>query len=72
MHGHTYEYFANIFAKTKKVAKPFLPVYMGPRWSFFEEKKGPKSRDTVPLRRKFILLNRLLTPGFVSFASVLS
>ena len=26
--GHTF--FANIFAKTKNFAKPFLPVHMGP------------------------------------------
>ena len=30
--------FANIFAKTKIIVKPFLSVYMGPRWSFFGKK----------------------------------
>ena len=42
-------FFANIIAKTKIFAKLFLPVHMGPRWSFFFMNKGRKSRDTVPL-----------------------
>ena len=39
----------DIFTKTKNFVKPFLPVYMGPRWSFMM-KKVSKSRDTVPLK----------------------
>ena len=46
LRGHTF--FANIFAKKKNFAKLFLPVHMGPRWSFLN-KKCRKSRDTVPL-----------------------
>ena len=30
--------FANIFAKTKNFSTPFLPVSMGPRWSFLIKK----------------------------------
>ena len=47
---------SNIFAKTKKFAKPFLPVHMGPRTNFFAKKNGQKSRGTVLLSafRKFI------------------
>ena len=41
---------SNIFTQTKKFAKPFLPVNMGPRQNLLsKEKKGKKSRDTVPL-----------------------
>ena len=36
--------------KNKKVAKPFLPVHMGPRSNLLSQKNGKKSRDTVPLR----------------------
>ena len=40
---------SNIFAKTKKFAKPFLPVRLGPRSNLLRSKNGRKSRDTVPL-----------------------
>ena len=46
--GH--RFFANIFAKTKTFAKPFLPVHMGPRWNLLSKKNGQKSRDNVPLK----------------------
>ena len=31
-------FFANIFAKTKKFAKPFLPVHMVPRSNLLRKK----------------------------------
>ena len=37
----------NIFAKTKKFAKP--NIYMGPRSNLLSKKNGQKSCDTVPL-----------------------
>ena len=42
---------SNIFAKTKKFAKPCTPLHMGPSQSLesFKQKNGRKSRDTVPL-----------------------
>ena len=39
---------SNSFAKTKKSAKPYLPVHVGPMWSFLFN-KSRKSRDTVSL-----------------------
>ena len=36
--------------KTKKCAKSFLPVYMGPRSNLLSKKNGQKSRDTVPFK----------------------
>ena len=39
----------NIFAKTKKFSKLFLPVYIGPRSNMLSKKICRKSRDTVPL-----------------------
>ena len=44
-----HKFFANIFAKMKKFAKPFLPVHPGPR-SKLLSKKGSKTCDTVPLK----------------------
>ena len=32
-------FFGNIFSKTKKFAKPFLPVHMGPRSNLLSKKK---------------------------------
>ena len=32
-------FFANIFAKTKMFAKPFLPVHIGPRSNLLSKKK---------------------------------
>ena len=46
LHGHMF--FTKSFAQTKKFRKIVFPVHMGPRWSFWE-KKGRKSRNTVPL-----------------------
>ena len=40
---------SNIFAKTKKFAKPFLFVHRGPRSSLLSKKMVRKSRNTVPL-----------------------
>ena len=46
---HRYECLCGSFAITKNFAKPFLPVHMGPRWSFLS-KKVSKFSDTVPKR----------------------
>ena len=35
--------------KTNLSAKPFQPVYQGPRWVNFIEKNAKKSRDTATL-----------------------
>ena len=40
----------NIFAKAKKVTKPFLPVCIGPRSNLLSKIKCRKSRGTVPLK----------------------
>ena len=45
-------YFANISAKTNLSAKPFLPVYQGPRWVSFIEKKNIKNLVTLLLKLK--------------------
>ena len=34
--------------KTKKFAKPCLPVHFGPRSNLLSQKNGQKSCDTVP------------------------
>ena len=48
------EYLCNIFAKTKKFAKLFQLFHMGPRLNILSlPKNGQKSRDTVPLRRRY-------------------
>ena len=51
---HRYECLCGSFAITKNFAKPFLPVHMGPRWSFFIQKKcqnlvTQSLKETVPL-----------------------
>ena len=43
----------NDYAKTKKFAKPFLPVHMGLRSNLLSQKNVKKSCDTVPLRQTF-------------------
>ena len=53
-------FFAKIFAKTKTFAKPFLPVHMGPWWSFLIYKKCRISRDTFWQ----ILVLRIVHPEF--------
>ena len=40
---------SNIFAKTKKFAKPFLPVHMGPRSNLLSKKKMVKNLVTLSL-----------------------
>ena len=41
--------FANIFTKTKKFAKLFSLVHMGPRSNLYKQKNCQKSHYTVPL-----------------------
>ena len=48
LRGHTF--FGNIFAKTKKFAKPFTSVHMGPRSNFLS-KKMVKNLVTLSLLR---------------------
>ena len=39
----------NIFAKSKKVAKPFLPVHMWPRSNLFSKEKMVENLVTLSL-----------------------
>ena len=50
--GHTF------FPNTKKFAKIFLPVHMGPRTNILSKKMFKKSRDTVPLMQMITYSNR--------------
>ena len=45
---------SNIFANTKKFAKSFLSVHMGPRSNLLRQKNGKNSRDTVPSALRLI------------------
>ena len=47
----------NIFPKTKKFAKPFVPVNLGPRWNILSKNNGRKSRDAVPLMQNTTLIH---------------
>ena len=47
----------NIFPKTKKFAKPFVPVHLGPRWNILSKNNGRKSRDAVPLMQNTKLIH---------------
>ena len=42
--------------KTKKFAKPFLPVHFGPRSNLLSQKNGQKSCDTVPCNAERFLM----------------
>ena len=58
-------YFANISEKTNLSAKPFQPVYQGPRWvQFMKYKKAEKSRDTATFKRMcFLITQKKSLPG---------
>ena len=61
-------FFANIFTKAKNFAKPFLPVYMEHRWSFFYE-KNIENLVTLSLQRNHWLGHReWLTMYFAIFS----
>ena len=62
--------FANIFAKTKNVAKPFACSYWAQLDFFILLKKWRKSRDTVPLRKQNNFFKCTFSNSFVWRESV--
>ena len=58
----------NIFAKTKKFVKPFLPVHTGPRSNLLSPKNYLKYRDAVPLKLLFNS-SKILIEVEISFSS---
>ena len=60
-HDYMDTQISNISEKTKNVGEPFLLFIWGPGGVFFLLKKFRKSRDTVPLKRKFYSTVKFVT-----------